>query len=250
MTFTQTPRAATIAGTAVTLLGFGAFGLIAAIDPALFDHLARKDNFANTGIIEHLTVAVLIPGIIAAIYTLIRFRRMLPTGWAQLWLLLWTLACIYFAGEECSWGQWYLEFETPEELTGLNDQGEFNLHNMSSWLDQKPRMLVEVFVIVAGFLMPLVLHFKRDSGEDQSDGFVGKHLPWTLAPAMCWAAAGVFFVQRIAKVADNAWLDRIGTSEFRELGVAWFLALYLLSYWLRLGRLAKAKPLAPQPAAE
>ncbi|MFB3430417.1 MAG: hypothetical protein ABL309_05820 [Phycisphaerales bacterium] len=250
MTFTQTPRAATIAGTAVTLLGFGAFGLIAAIDPTRFDHLARKDNFANTGLIEHLTVAVLIPGIIAAIYTLIRFRRLLPTGWAQLWLLLWTLACIYFAGEECSWGQWYLEFETPEELTGLNDQGEFNLHNMSSWLDQKPRMLVEVFVIVAGFLMPLVLHFKRDSGEDQSDGFVGKHLPWTLAPAMCWAAAGVFFVQRIAKVADNAWLDRIGTSEFRELGVAWFLALYLLSYCLRLGRLAKAKPLAPQPAAE
>jgi len=44
----------------------------------------------------------------------------------------------------------------------------------------------------------------------------------------------VFFVQRIAKVADNAWLDRIGTSEFRELGVAWFLALYLISYWLRL----------------
>lgn len=249
MTFTQTPRAATIAGTAVTLLGFGAFGLIAAIDPTRFDHLARKDNFANTGMIEHLTVAVLIPGIIAAIYTLIRFRRLLPTGWAQLWLLLWTLACIYFAGEECSWGQWYLEFETPEELTGLNDQGEFNLHNMSSWLDQKPRMLVEVFVIVAGFLMPLVLHFKRGSGTDRSDGFVGKHLPWTLAPAMCWAAAGVFFVQRIAKVADNAWLDRIGTSEFRELGVAWFLTLYLLSYWLRLGRLAKAKPLASQPAA-
>lgn len=234
MTFTQTPRAATIASTAITLLGFGAFALIAAIDPTRFDHLARKDNFANTGLIEHLTVAVLVPGIIAAIYTLIRFRRLLPTGWAQLWLLLWTLACIYFAGEECSWGQWYLEFETPEELTGLNDQGEFNLHNMSSWLDQKPRTLVEVFVIVAGFLMPLVLHFKRDSGEDQNDGFVGKHLPWTLAPAMCWAAAGVFFVQRIAKVADNAWLDRIGTSEFRELGVAWFLTLYLLSYWLRL----------------
>jgi len=233
-TISPTPRSATAVCTVLILLGFGTFAVIAAVDPAQFDHLARKDNFANTGLIEHLTVGVLIPGIIAAIYALIRFRRLLPTGWTQLWLLLWTLACIYFAGEECSWGQWYLDFETPEKLTGLNDQGEFNFHNMSSWLDQKPRTLVELFVIVAGFLLPLVLHFKRGSESQESGGFVEKHLPWTLAPAMCWAAAGVFTFERFATVTDNAWLDRLGTSEFRELGVAWFLSLYLISYWLRL----------------
>lgn len=240
MNFTPTtPRSAAAISTALTILGFGAFAVIAAVDPAQFDHLTRKDNFADTGLVEHLTVAVLIPGILASIYALIRWRRLLSTGWAQLWLLLWTLACIYFAGEECSWGQWYLEYETPDRFTELNDQGEFNFHNMSSWLDQKPRTLVELFVIVAGFLMPLVLHFKRGSKSQESGGFVEKHLPWTLAPAMCWAAAGVFTFERFATVTDNAWLDRLGTSEFRELGVAWFLMLYLISYWLRLRTLHK-----------
>jgi hypothetical protein len=59
-------------------------------------------------------------------------------------------------------------------------------------------------------------------------------LPWTLAPAMCWAAGAVFLFQRIASKVDTPWMQRMGTSEFRELGVAWFLALYLLSYALRL----------------
>jgi hypothetical protein len=245
MNFTPTtPRSAAAISTALTVAGFGTFALIAAVDPAQFDHLARKDNFANTGLIEHLTVGVLIPGILAAIYALIRFRRLLPTRWAQLWLVLWTLACIYFAGEECSWGQWYLEFETPEQLTTLNDQGEFNFHNMSSWLDQKPRTLVEVFVVVAGLLIPIVLLLRRETTKPDRAGFIRSHLSWTLAPAMCWAAAGVFLLQRIASKLDHPWLDRMGTSEFRELGVAWFLALYLVSYWLRLRTLHRRKSTA------
>src|SRR3546814_4167282 len=52
------------------------------------------------------------------------------------------------AGEEASWGQHYAGWLTPDNWQALNDQGETNLHNTSSWLDQKPRTLLEIGVIV------------------------------------------------------------------------------------------------------
>ncbi|MFU8828595.1 MAG: hypothetical protein ACNA8P_04075 [Phycisphaerales bacterium] len=245
-TTSRSLRGIAVASTAATLLGFGIFGLIAATDPAHFDHLARKDNFADTGLIEHLTVLALIPGILAGAFALIRWRKLLPSKSVQVWLLLWTLACIYFAGEECSWGQWYLEFDTPEALTGLNDQGEFNLHNISSWLDQKPRTLVELFVIFAGFLIPVSMLIKKPRLNHK--GMMAL-IPWVLAPAMCWAAGAVFMFQRIASKVDTPWMQRVGTSEFRELGVAWFLALYLLSYALRLAVLSRRQR-TPHPGQQ
>lgn len=241
--FTTSPclRRATLIATAITLIGFGAFAVIAAIDPARFDHLSRKDNFANTGIVEHLTVFVLLPAILASVFALVRWRSALRSTALTGWLVLWTLACVYFAGEECSWGQWYLEFETPQSLTELNDQGEMNLHNMSSWLDQKPRTLVELFVIVAGFVAPIIWWLRSRGGSAPTRSVSagpasgrGRLLSWTLAPPMCWAAGGVFLFQRVASQIEQPWLQRMGTSEFRELGVAWFLALYLISYALRM----------------
>jgi len=235
MNFTPTtPRSAAAIATALTVIVFGAFAVIAAVNPEHFDHLARKDAMGSTGLIEHLTVLVLLPGICAAIYSLIYLRRLLPSKWAQLWLLLWTLACIYFAGEECSWGQWYLDFETPEAIAETNQQDEFNLHNMSSWLNQKPRAVVEAFIIIAGLLIPLALHRREPKPQQPKTDLITTHLPWILAPAMCWATAAFFFFQRVASRIDQPWLQQMGTSEFRELGVAWFLTLYLISYWLRL----------------
>src|SRR3546814_9825984 len=57
---------------------------------------------------------------------------------------------------EASWGQHYAGWLTPENWQALNDQGETNLHNTSSWLDQKPRTLLEIGVIVGGILIPML----------------------------------------------------------------------------------------------
>jgi hypothetical protein len=45
------------------------------------------------------------------------------------------LAVVFFfgAGEEISWGQRILGFETPESVSQVNRQEEFNLHNLASW---------------------------------------------------------------------------------------------------------------------
>src|SRR3546814_4343016 len=72
------------------------------------------------------------------------------------WIVLALLGSVYMAGEEASWGQHYAGWLTPEGWQAINDQGETNLHNTSSWLDQKPRTLLEIGVIVGGIIVPLL----------------------------------------------------------------------------------------------
>jgi hypothetical protein len=64
------------------------------------------------------------------------------------------LAIVFFVGfgEEISWGQRILGIETPESLEGINDQGETNLHNLSTG---KANFLFQLFWLVMGVLIPL-----------------------------------------------------------------------------------------------
>ena len=49
------------------------------------------------------------------------------------------LAALFFfgAGEEISWGQRILGFQTPAAVSQVNQQDEFNLHNLSVWQSSK-----------------------------------------------------------------------------------------------------------------
>lgn len=52
--------------------------------------------------------------------------------WLAGWLGFAALCCLYVAGEEVSWGQHIIGWNTPEFWATLNDQGETNLHNTTS----------------------------------------------------------------------------------------------------------------------
>jgi hypothetical protein len=78
------------------------------------------------------------------------------TTFMKVWFLCFTLGCLYIAGEEISWGQWIFYWETPELFLAINDQAETNLHNTSPWLDQKPRSVMELGVVVSGLILPFV----------------------------------------------------------------------------------------------
>jgi hypothetical protein len=112
---------------------------------------------------------VLIPGIILAFYAAIKYRK-LVSPITVIWIVLWAMACTYFAGEEASWGQWYFGWESPEWFESVNDQGETNLHNMSSWADQKPRALVELFILISGVIIPLCRML--GIGKPPTDSFI------------------------------------------------------------------------------
>lgn len=107
------------------------------------------------GLLELSHALIPLAGVVLSIRILVmpQVRRF---KWLWLWVLLAALGCLYIGGEEASWGQHYLQWETPEAWEKINDQEETNLHNTSSWFDQKPRALLEIGVILGGILIPLI----------------------------------------------------------------------------------------------
>lgn len=84
------------------------------------------------------------------------------------------LAALFFfgAGEEISWGQRILGFQTPQSLSQVNRQEEFNLHNLNAWeasdfLD--PDRLFDIFWFMFGVFIPAVAlvapSFRRFAGR-------------------------------------------------------------------------------------
>lgn len=86
----------------------------------------------------------------------------------RFWVALLVLGCIYYVGEEISWGQHWFGWGTPDSWMGVNDQGETNLHNTSTLLDQVPRMLLTITAVAGGVLIPvyLLVRNKRFSSNE------------------------------------------------------------------------------------
>ena len=198
-------------------------------DPELMRlYTAKDDDIPGGGLIENLTVIILIPGIIAGLWAFLSYRNNMLPHWTKYWLLIWVLACTYFAGEEASWGQWYFEWETPELFSEINDQNETNLHNTSTWFDQKPRSLVELWIFITGLALPIYL--KLNNKHQLADWHY-----WINPIPNLISAAFIFTLIRLASFIDDQTIKNLlGSSEIRELFIAIFLSLFLLSYLVRL----------------
>lgn len=186
------------------------------------------------GLIEMGTVAVVLPGVVAGIL-IWRARRLLPTAWLSYWYLLVTLGCVYFAGEELSWGQHLLGWQTPESLQTLNDQQETNLHNISSWLDQKPRLFLELWVVIGGLIVPLWGRIK-----DSAPNSIKDWRYWFWPSQVCLLTAALVVLVKLPEKL-NDWFDvprppplDMRVSETQEYYFGLFLSLYLASVYVRL----------------
>lgn len=204
------------------MLGYMVF--VTLTDPNQMALYAAKDHVEGGGLIENLTVLVLIPGIVLGLWFFVSKRSQVQPWWSAYWLLAWILACIYFAGEEISWGQWYFEWDTPQAFSEINDQNETNLHNTSTWLDQKPRTLVELWIFVAGFILPVANRMIKKE-------LIAQWQQWILPVPALVSAALVFTLVRFAGWSEVYEIrELLGSSEFRELCIALFLSLFLISY--------------------
>ncbi|MGE4002389.1 MAG: hypothetical protein AB7I48_19445, partial [Planctomycetaceae bacterium] len=141
------------------------------------------------------------------------------------------LFCGVVAGEESSWGQHLAGWSTPEAWSELNDQHETNLHNISSWADQKPRAIVELGVIVLGIVWPLL------------DKLTTLRLrpswrlvlpPVTVLPVALFAE-GILLLERGPELlGTRAWAAFPRPSELQELYYYTFFALCMLAWRQRL----------------
>ena len=138
------------------------------------------------------------------------------------WVALAGLCLVYVTGEEVSWGQHLFGWATPENWAAINDQQETNLHNTSSWLDQKPRLLLELGVITGGLLIPLL---RRIAPRALPAKFTVIYPPSWLA-----VTAGVFLACKLGdSLAESLGFNLFErVSEVLELYLYWFVLLYLL----------------------
>jgi len=187
--------------------------------------------YGEKGIIENLTVVFLFVAIIATIL----FLKTNATNFKflSIWMVIFLLGAIYYAGEEISWGQHYFGWGTPEQWTEFNDQQETNLHNTAAIFDQIPRTLLSLAALIGGVCIPIYRRYKRHIPSKEA------FYDWLLPTYVCLPAALLSLlvswhekIYEALSISIPAVLD-IRAGETKECLLALFMMMYALSIWYR-----------------
>ena len=144
------------------ILLFIGYWIIYAIAPEAHAHWLQGEDRT----VEWITFAgFLSASLLAGLVLLTSHRHM--NRMAFIYFLGTALFFFVCAGEEISWGQRVLGFETPESVKEINEQGEFNLHNLNlDALNIHPSELVSWYMKLSGILIPLILlpfYYRKNS---------------------------------------------------------------------------------------
>lgn len=187
----------------------------------------------ENGIVELLTPVGLLPAIAIGIMLMLRMRQYLPTRSSRIWVGMVALGAFYMAGEEVSWGQWLFYWDTPATFSAINDQNETNLHNTSSLFDQKPRLLLELWVLAGAIRSWYRLFARRRDDPDTTAYWFWPTLP------LAWTGLLSALVMMPERMTD--WWGivpshpfNIRVTETQELVLGVYLSLFLASVWARL----------------
>jgi len=163
--------------------------------------------------------------VIAFGFAIVTLRRIdwKKDKWLGVWVALAAVCCFYVAGEEVSWGQKFVNWATPEFWAHINDQNETNLHNTSSWLDQKPRLVLLIGVVTGGLIIPLLRKFKPQ--------WVPQKFEIIYPPQVLGFTAFIVLAVELIDKIDKSLKDVIlfeRASEVEELYLFYFVLLYLV----------------------
>lgn len=202
----------------------GAFILIEILLEAILPREALKPMLSEGGPHEAFQFLIAAAAFLVAFKTLFDVKEPL----LRIWILCAALGCFYIAGEEISWGQWVFGWITPEFWTAVNDQQETNLHNTSSWLDQKPRLLLFIGIIVGGLIIPAM---RRWCPQKLPRKFEILY-PSDVVVVTALGVTVPYFVQETAEFFKFHLFERV--SEVQELYIYYFLLIYLLDFRKRV----------------
>ena len=189
--------------------------------------------FGEQGIIENYTFLILFIAIVLGLLSLMKMKTF-EFSFFKFWLALLILGCIYYAGEEISWGQHWFGWATPDAWMGVNDQGETNLHNTSALLDQVPRMLLTIAAVVGGVIIPAYMSVRKI--HLSADNFFYWLWPTHVNIPTCLLAVFVSLHEKAYKLFDTTVphiLD-IRAGETKECLLAMFLFMYIASFYKRI----------------
>lgn len=110
----------------------------------------------ESGFVENLQSLFLIFSIFFLISASIKIKKQKTI--IYYFIIVQYIGLIYFLGEEISWGQHILHWQTPEIFTKLNHQNETNVHNISNLFNELPRTLV---LLWCSFSSITIIYFKK-----------------------------------------------------------------------------------------
>jgi len=188
------------------------------------------------GVVENLTVFILL---MALWSTLVTFRYVGKESFhlLKVFLIFYCLGCIYFAGEEASWGQHWFGWTTSEFFKAINDQQETNFHNTSAWLDRGPKAIVTLSIFVGGILVPAWFYAKSLKVDTSWRA-------WWLLPTLICTPTAIFatvatWPSKIEHYANiSFYFDE--AQEMKELYFAYFFLLFIISLKRRLVRVHRS----------
>ncbi len=194
------------------------------------------------GLLENTQTVILIISLALAV----RLAFQKSEKWLRWWLILISVGLFYLLTEETSWGQHYFGWQMGGIFESINDQGENNIHNSSSWFDQKPRAILLFGMILGTIVHPLMKRFRNGRGLFDN--------PWWLAPTLVCLGPVIFsqigaIPERIDDLnmfsfSAQAYTGGYRSSEMEEVYMYLFFVAYLLSLGHRL-KLKKTTELAP-----
>ena len=209
--------------------------LITLIDPDGYRDWVKTEF----GLIENLTAAWMLPAMVFAFMSF-RLRKWLPDARLGSWMLLMMFGCIYFGGEEMSWGQHWLGFGTPDGMQIINEQSETNIHNIYivEWFaDHVPRALLTIACAVAIFV-PLWFQKKGITPDPGTSVHA-----WIWPTRDCMTVAITMFALRTPEKILEMFghesptiIDVASGGEMKECLLSMFMMIYLASFYIRLRR--------------
>ncbi|MEZ5902469.1 MAG: hypothetical protein R3D88_04050 [Alphaproteobacteria bacterium] len=161
------------------------------------------------------------------------FKTELKNRLLNFWFGLAAICCFYVAGEEISWGQHIWDWATPEYWKEVNDQEETNLHNTSSWFDQKPRLILLIGIVFGGLIAPF-LKIKNYLKLPQNLDFI---MPSPLLGVIAGFVIIPHILEKTFKIFDINIFARF--SEVEELYMFYFVLLYLVMLYQKVIKLQK-----------
>lgn len=140
----------------------------------------------------------------------------------RFWFGLAAVCSLYVAGEEVSWGQHIWDWITPEFWMPYNDQQETNLHNTSSWFDQKPRLILILGIVIGTLIIPVLKKYNLVRFPDNLD---------MLLPSKKLSVIALLVVvpQIFEKIFESMGMPIFARfSEVQEAYIFYFVFLYLV----------------------